>query len=372
MKILIKVSRILTGIVFVFSGFVKAVDPVGFQIKLGDYFEAMSLDFLMPVALVLAVLLIIAELVVGLTLFFNIFPKLSAWVALAFMLFFTPLTLWLAVANPVTDCGCFGDAIKLTNWQTFGKNVIILFFVLVIIFYRKKLISTLSFKKSIILTAIFTLFALIFQIRNINCLPIIDFRPFKIGVNIKEATIIPEGAKKDVYQTVLFYKNLKTGESKKFDINNIPYEDTLTWEYDTTFTDLVSKGYEPPIHDFFLTNLNGEDQTNKILNNSGTTYILILHNFEKGVKKLDDNITKLAKQAKENDISFYCFTSSNTNEIKKYNSLLPENIEICTGDYKMLKTFIRVNPSFVIIENAVIKDKMPYYKIKNIIKEFNK
>jgi len=372
MKLLLTISRILTGLVFTFSGFVKAVDPVGTQIKFGDYFEAMGLDFLIPATLIFSIILNAAELVVGIALLINLLPKISSWGALAFMVLFTPLTLWLAVANPVTDCGCFGDAIKLTNWETFGKNVILLILALTLFLNREKLTSRYSIKKSRIQLIIIIIAVLSFQFTNLTSLPLIDFRPFKKGVNIREATLIPKDAKKDIYETALFYKNLKTGEKKKFNMDNIPYEDTLTWEYDTTITELISKGYEPPIHDFFLTDLNGNDRTELILSNIKTSYILILHNFAEGVKKIDISIEEIAQYAKDNKINFFCFTSSGNKEIIKYKDFLPANIIVCTGDYKMLKTFARTNPSFVILKNAVIKEKVAFKKAKKIYKNKTK
>ncbi|MCF6366901.1 MAG: DoxX family protein [Bacteroidales bacterium] len=363
MKTLITISRIITGVVFAFSGFVKSVDPIGTQIKFEDYFGAMGLDFLMPVALTFSILLNAAELVIGLMLIFNLFPKLTSWTALLFLIIFTPLTFWLAIANPVTDCGCFGDAIKLTNWQTFWKNVVLLAFVLLFFINRKKVTSKYSIKKASINTVIFLIAVFSFQFHNLVNLPLIDFRPFKIGVNIKEASSTPEDAEKDVYETALFYKNLQTGESKEFSIDNIPYEDTLTWEYDTTITKLISKGYEPSIHDFFLNNLSGRDLTEQILNNTETSFILILHNFEKGIKKLDNKIKDISYFAKQNNINFYCFTSSESSEIQIYKERLPKYIKICTGDYKMLKTFIRANPGFVVLKDAVIIDKQHYKNI---------
>jgi len=376
MKIIVVFSRILTGLVFVFSGFVKAIDPVGTQIKFSDYFEAMGLAFLMPYALIFSFLLNAAELTVGLMLLFNVFSKFASWAALFFLILFTPLTLWLAIANPVTDCGCFGDAVKLTNWQTFWKNVILLIFILIIFFYRKKFGTDLKSRKNLIHFSLFVLFSFVFQFYNFYNLPIIDFRPLKEGTNIKDAISYPPDAEKDVYQTEIRYKNLKTGKIKAFDINNIPYKDTLNWVYDTTMTKLIKKGYEPPVHDFFLSNLYGRDITEDILNDKKISCILIIPDLEKGIKRIKDYQRKLADIAfytDYNHFKFYCFTSSETLVIKQYKNSLPPYAQILTGDYKMLKTFIRSNPGIVILKDGIILKKYHYLNIPdvNTIKKLN-
>ncbi len=371
MKLIVLLSRIITGIVFIFSGFVKSVDPVGTQIKFGDYFGAMGLDSLMPYALLFSFLLNAAEFIIGLMLLFNIFSKLTSWSAFTFLIIFTPLTLWLAVADPVSDCGCFGDAVTLTNWQTFWKNVIFLIFVLIFLIFEKKYALRVKLKKSLIITGIIALSAFVFQFYNYYNLPIIDFRPFKVGVNIKEASEIPEDAEQDIYETILFYKNLNTGESQKFTIDNIPYEDTLNWAYDTSITKLITKGYEPPIHDFFLSDLDGFDQTEKILNNKDVSFIIVMHDLKGAVIKVKEKLYQVSEYAEKENILFWCFTSSESSEIEKYRDMIPENILICTGDYKMLKTLVRSNPGFVILKNAVILNKYHYINIP-LIKELEK
>ena len=376
MKIIVTFSRILTGLVFVFSGFVKAIDPVGTQIKFSDYFEAMGLAFLMPYALIFSFLLNAAELTVGLMLLFNVFSKFASWAGLFFLILFTPLTLWLAIANPVTDCGCFGDAVKLTNWQTFWKNVILFIFILIIFFYREKYGTDLKGKKNLILFSLFILFSFAFQFYNFYNLPIIDFRPLKEGTNIKDAISYPPDAEKDVYETDILYKNLNTGKSKAFDINSIPYQDTLNWVYDTTMTKLIKKGYEPPVHDFFLSNLNGRDITEDILNDKRISCILIIPDLEKGIKRIKNYKQKLADIAFYTDYNhykFYCFTSSETRVINQYKNSLPPYVQILTGDYKMLKTFIRSNPGFVILKDGIILKKYHYLNIPdvNTIKKLN-
>ncbi|PID87839.1 MAG: DoxX family protein [Bacteroidia bacterium] len=363
MKIIIKICRIIIGLLFAFSGFVKAVDPVGTQIKFEDYFHAMGLDFLAPYALFFSFLMNAAELSIGIMLIFNIFPKRNTQAAFLLMLLFTPLTLWLAVAEPVSDCGCFGDAVKLTNWQTFGKNVIFLSIIILLLIFRKLNTSRTSLKTSIFAGAIIIFSAFIFQTYNYLNLPVIDFRPFKTGTDIEAASSIPEGAKTDEYKTVLYYKNLKTGEKQKFDIENIPYEDTLTWAYDTTITELISKGYEPPIHDFVLNNLSGEDLTQEILKPKGTKFILIMRKLDDAYADLGEKTKEISDFCAEKDIPLYGFTASDSETIRRTQNALPGNLILCTGDKKMLKTMIRSNAGLIILKDAVLTHKFHHRNI---------
>jgi hypothetical protein len=207
-----------------------------------------------------------------------------------------------------------------------------------------------------------------FEFYNYYNLPVIDFLPFKKGVNILEGSKIPADAEPDVYQTDIYYRNLITGESKAFTIENIPYQDTLNWAYDTTVTELIKKGYEPPIQDFFLTSIQGEDITDSILGYNGYTYIIVIHELDKGYKRVDKKLSELAGYTLKNQIPFYCFTSSGSKVIEEYSDKIPENIIICTGDYKMLKSMIRSNPGFVVIKDAVIINKYHYFNIPKISK----
>ena len=366
MKIIVVISRVITGIVFTFSGFVKSVDPVGTQIKFGDYFDAMGLEFLSSYALIFSFLLNAAELIIGLMLLFNLFNKLSSWSALIFLVIFTPLTLWLAIANPVTDCGCFGDAVTLTNWQTFWKNIIFLIFVIIFLQYGKKYRTIINLKKSLFIISIITFSAFAFQFYNYYNIPVIDFRPFNEGVNLKEASTIPEDAEQDIYETVLYYKNLNTGKSKAFSIDNIPYEDTLTWAYDTTITELIFKGYEPPIHDFFLTEFNNDDITEDILNVKELSLIFVMHKITEAYDRVKEELNELAKFAEIYNLKIYCFTSSETSDIENIINDFPKNVVICTGDYKMLKTMVRSDPGFVILKDAVLLKKYHYRNIPEI------
>lgn len=249
MKFLRNFSRIITGIIFIFSGFVKVIDPLGSAYKFTDYFTALSLDFLIQGALVFAIIMSVAELIIGIALLFNLVPKLASWGLLLFMGFFTPLTLWLAAANPVSDCGCFGDALILTNWQTFYKNLIILAFTIIVFISRKKFkpLYNSFFQWSLgVGFVIVSTFLAIYCIRN---LPVIDFRPYHIGANIPEGMLIPQDQKanKDIYESTFIYE--KDGKQQEFTPDKLP--DT-TWKFIDAKHVLLKEGYKPPIHDFTI------------------------------------------------------------------------------------------------------------------------
>ncbi|MDY0142189.1 MAG: DoxX family protein [Bacteroidales bacterium] len=249
MKLLRNFSRTFVGIVFIYSGFVKVVDPLGTAYKFGDYFIAMHLEFLNSLSLTMSILLSVAELLIGIVLLFNLLPKISSWAVLLFMGLFTPLTLWLAVANPVADCGCFGDALILTNWQTFFKNIIILVFVIIIFMQRKKfkpLYNQLWQWSLSVIMGVATFGLTFYCLVN---LPVIDFRPYHIGANIQEGMLIPDEEKHnvDIYESVFIYE--KDGKKEEFLTENLP---DSTWTFIDADHRLVTEGYHPPIHDFTI------------------------------------------------------------------------------------------------------------------------
>jgi len=249
MKLLRNFSRIFVGIVFIYSGFVKVIDPLGSAYKFGDYFIALNLEFLNSMALTMSILLSVAELLIGIALLFNLLPKIASWAVLLFMALFTPLTLWLAAANPVADCGCFGDALILTNWQTFFKNIIILVFVVIIFLQRKKFKPLYGqfWQWAVGVVMVGASFWLAFYCL-IN-LPIIDFRAYHIGANIQEGMLIPDEEKDnvDVYESVFVYE--KDGKQKEFLTENLP---DSTWTFIDADHKLVTEGYHAPIHDFTI------------------------------------------------------------------------------------------------------------------------
>lgn len=359
-RILVVLCRILLGIVFTFSGFVKSVDPQGFAYKLQDYFTAFGLASLHPTAYVLAVLLVSLEFYVGLLLLFGELRKFATVMITLFMIFFTPLTLYLAIANPVSDCGCFGDAIKLTNWQTFWKNVPLL---LASIFLLLELRSTSSskpscFKCKIIRNSLFpillALFALFPSFWATVDLPMIDFRPYRIGANLQEGMVIPEGAPQDEYQTEFVYE--KDGVQKKFTEFDYPWDDS-TWHYVSSENILVQRGYEPPIHDFALETMTGENKVRDLLATDSVLRLLVVTPFLETLN--DDDISQLNTLQSQIEASgmqlFHGTAASQDLQEDLYKRGLQTTLY--TTNERTLKTIVRASTGVVLIRNAVVLNK---------------
>lgn len=359
MKILKIISRIIVGVVFIFSGFVKAVDPLGTVYKFGDYLNAFNLSFLTPLCLLFAIGLCTLEFLGGISVLFNIKPKIGIWTVTLLMAVFTPLTFVLALTNPVSDCGCFGDAIHLTNWQTFFKNVVLAVPTAFLFIKRNEQDSNLKSKSEWTIIVASTLLFLIFIFYNLRYLPIIDFLPYKVGTYIPEKMIVPEGMPVDQYETTFIYE--KEGKQEEFTLENYPANDT-TWKFVDARTKLVSKGYEPPIHDLTFTNENGEDKTDRILASQNYTMFMISKKLgEVKAEKIREGLS-FGEELKNLGIDFYLLTSSSSGEVHDY--IMPkiftgipvfeEKDDFYLVDEITLKTMVRSNPGFMLIKEGTI------------------
>ena len=357
MKFLLNICRIRIGLVFIFSGFVKGIDPLGSDYKFTDYFNAFGMSWMNFSALFFSFLLSMAEFIIGICLFLNIKTKLASWGALLFMAVFTPLTLILAIKNPVTDCGCFGDALVLTNWETFFKNIILLVMVLLVFFNRNRFKSIFNvLEQSVILTGSI-IFMFCIEMYSYRHLPILDFRPYAVGANITEGMTIPEGAPHDEYSTTLKYKNKNTGEIKEFDESNFPWQDTLNWEFHSSSQKLLKEGYKAPIHDFVIEHPEYGDITEEVLNDDDYTFLVVSYKLSKASAEAQDKLNKLAAYASENGYRFYGLTASNADEITDFVHKYNVNYSFCATDEIQLKTVIRSNPGLVLLKKGTIIDK---------------
>ncbi len=351
------VCRILIGLIFIFSGFVKGVDPLGTTYKLIDYFTAFQIDFLNSLALTFSVLLNMSEFILGIALVFGVFTNFFSWIALVYMLLFTPLTLVLAIYNPVTDCGCFGDAIVMTNWQTFYKNIVITAILVPLFIWRKKIPASFHSNKQWIVLAVSALCFVFLSAYTYRHLPIVDFRPYKVGTYIPDGMKIPEGTPVDSFSYVFVYR--KGEVLNEFSLENIPAEDTA-WKWVETKTEMIRTGYHPPIHDFSFSNLQGENITDSILYDTSYTFLAISYKMDKASKTGLQKLKSVYEQSKEKNFKFYFATASTAEQITEFRDALSLPFAFYTADDIMLKTVVRSNPGLVLIKNGNIIDKWHY------------
>jgi uncharacterized membrane protein YphA (DoxX/SURF4 family) len=352
------ISRILLGLTFLFSGFVKGIDPWGSAYKFTDYFNAFQMPWLTSLAFALGILLAATEFFLGLAMVFNFFIRITSWFILAFMIFFTGLTFVLALTNPVTDCGCFGDALVITNWQTFYKNIVLLALAIFVFKQRNNFRSKNGPLLSIAMTGMTMVVYFYLVTYSYNHLPIIDFSPYKVGVNIPDAMKIPEGAPKDIYENNLIYKNLKTGEEKEFTEANYPWQDTLNWKFvKMSEQKLVQKGYKPPIHDFRIETPEGEDIKDFFLYDEKSTFIVIAHNLQKSNKEGMAKMAALAIEAKHKGYHFIGLTASSPDSFEAFKNETGAQFDFFNTDEITLKTIIRSNPGLILIKKGTILAK---------------
>jgi uncharacterized membrane protein YphA (DoxX/SURF4 family) len=350
MKILRLSARILIGLVFIFSGTVKAIDPLGSAYKFHDYFQAFNMGFLNELSLFLSVLLCTTEFIAGFSVLTGLWHKAGTWLAFLLMIIFTPLTLILAITNPVSDCGCFGDAIHLSNWQTFGKNIILLAAAIILIYGLKTGKHNSRPKSGPAAIAFAAGLFILFAFYNLRYLPLIDFLPYKTGVRIADGMTVPEGAPADVYKTSFIYE--KDDIRKEFTLSDYPANDT-SWKFVDQKSVLIKKGYTPPIHDFSIIRLDGEDLTQKILADTGYSVLMISKKLsEAGIKKLSEGF-EFGRFCVGNGISYYVLTASGTDDAKKFDT----GLNFCTADETTLKTMIRANPGYILLHNGIIIGK---------------
>lgn len=354
MKLLKNISLWVVGLTFAFSGFVKAIDPIGGAIKFTDYFNAFHLNALEGIALPLAVLLATAEFMIGILLLMRIWVKQLALPTLLLMSFFTILTLVLAIFNPVTDCGCFGDAIKLTNWQTFGKNMIVLPFSILIFIQRKDFINPIKRWSLAALVAASVLIILWVSYQGLAHQPLIDFRPYKIGTNIPEAMSVPEGAQAPEYLTTFILE--KEGVRKEFGISDYPYTDT-TWVFVESINKQIKAGYEPPIQNFALQSATEGNFTERLLAMQKPVFLMIAPKLEKADLSNLDAMVKLYLLCRKYDYGFYCVTSSLPDQILEFDIRSNVGFDYLLADETMLKTITRNNPGLLLLQNGTILGK---------------
>lgn len=368
-KIFSEISRLIVGFVFFFSGFVKAVDPLGFTYKIQDYLVAFNMSVLFPLAKPAAILMVVLELLIGLFLLLGIYRKLFSVLAALFMTVFLPLTLWIALKNPVEDCGCFGDALIISNWATFYKNIVLSICAFYLLKGYRHITPLFLSKTSNIAALYIILFAVSFSIYNTIRLPVFDFRPFKIGADIAEQMVIdPE--KGDVTENVFIYS--KDGVEKEFTEDDYPWDDS-TWTYVDMETRTIIEGEKPKIEDFHLTlyaydeeqeaYYPEEDITEQVLEESGYTFLMVSPFLNEMVSSFAERFYQASVSAKENDVSFYLLTSSSDKEIKEWCESFGYDFDFVMADERVLMTMIRTNPGLILLNDGKVVNKWDGYSL---------
>lgn len=360
-KLTVNLGRLIVAVTFIFSGYVKAIDPLGTQYKITDYLQPLGLSGIVPdwMTLTASVALSTVEFSIGIFLLFAIRRRLTTKISLLFMVVMTLITTWIAIANPVKDCGCFGDAIKLTNFETLGKNIILLAISILLWRFPLQMVRFISKPTQWIVINYTILFSVALSTWSLWSLPLFDFRPYHIGANIEKGMEIPEGAKQPQFETTFILE--KNGEQKEFTIDNYP---DSTWKFIDSKTIQTEEGYVSPIHDFSIEDTkNGEDITQEVLHDKGYSFLLISPNLAMADDSNFGTIDQIYEYAEDHGYRFICLTASTEKEIAKWQNITGAEYPFYTTDATTLKTMIRSNPGLMLLHNGTIIQKWSHNEL---------
>ncbi len=367
-KNLVLFCRIAVGLLFIFSGLIKANDPLGFSYKLVEYFEVFHITFLNGLALALAIFLCALEMLFGFALLIGARGKQVAWGLLLLIIFFTFLTFYSAAFKVVQSCGCFGDAIPLTPWQSFLKDLVLLLLI-VYLFLNRNLIQPLFGKKTengmLLLAA---LFSFGFGIYTYNFLPVIDFLPYKVGANLLEEMKVPVNAIPDEYEITYNLKNKKTGAKRS--MNNKDYLKSGIWKDNTweivgePTSVLIKKGFEAKIKDLNISDAQGNDYTKELLNNPFYNLLVVAYNLDETNSDAINKINALSLNLTQNfNVRTVLLTSNSARDAEAFSKKHKLFMEIFYADGVPLKTIVRANPGVLLMKNGTVIGKWHYHNL---------
>lgn len=359
--------RIFTGLLFIFSGFIKANDPTGFGYKLQEYFEVFHLTAFNEYATAIAVVICGFEILLGALLLLGVYANTVAWGLLLLILFFTFLTFYSAFFEVVTSCGCFGDAIPLTPWQSFSKDLVLLALILIIFFNRKQLRSIIKGSgNQFVATVITAIISLGIGIYTVNYLPFIDFLPYKVGNNLPSLMVLPEGKQGDLFEQIYTMKNKKTGETKK--VNDKVYMADKLWEDESweiigePESKLVKKGYDIPIPDLLITDADGADHTQEIIANPYYNLVIVAKDLSSAnidaIQKINQTAIQLTKDY--NGLRVVLLTASASKDAQYLSDKMQLIAEIFYADLIPLKSMVRANPGVLLLKGGNVVGKWHY------------
>ena len=341
---------------FIISGLIKLNDPMGFSFKLEEYFSPSVLDltFLTPLALGISIFVVIVEVILGVLLLIGFKPKFTVWSLLLMIVFFTFLTFYSAYFNKVTDCGCFGDAIKLTPWESFTKDVILLVFILILFFGRKYITPLFNAKTNWIVGGVALVACMLFANHVLAHLPSVDFRPYKIGANIQEGMSVPEGAPQPIYEYAWRFK--VNGEEQIY-VTEGDYP-TVDGEFIDVETTQIQAGYEPPIHDFTIEQ-EGQDYASELLEEDKLVMV-IAYDMAKSNLEAFEEVAEVTSEAKQKGYKVIGMSASSSDMAKRIIDTYGLDFEFYFTDETTLKTIVRSNPAILVLSKGTIQQKVHY------------
>lgn len=334
-----------------FSGFVKGVDPIGTQYRIADYFIAYHMNWAVPTSLYLSMFLNMFEFSLGVLVLFNVRPRVVSWLVMLMMVFFTFTTFYDALYNPVPDCGCFGDAIKLTNWQTFWKNIIIMVPVIILFYYKKIIRPTFTNKGEAIVTFTVIILFIGFEIYNYRHLPVVDFSKWKVGTRLAAENPQP-------LKFFVTYKNKETAEEKEFLSPNYPYNDSV-WMTRWVFKSQRVVDPNPPSVAISIEDRNRNNVTDNIIRNPNYQFIVVAYDLTLANEEVFQKLNQLSRQCFADGYSLVVITSTLYDQIDRFkkDQSLDENMEFYYADDTSLQGIIRANPGLLLIKNAKVLAK---------------
>lgn len=355
MKYTLWLIRIVVGVLFIFSGLIKANDPLGLSYKMDEFFEVWGMHWAMSYSLAMSVLMIAFEIIAGVAVLLGYAYRVFSFLLLALIAFFTFLTAYVLFSGKIKECGCFGDCVKISNEETFWKDVILLVLGIVLVIFRDRIQPVFGNKTGTSLMVIVAVFAFGFQWYRLMHLPYYDCLPYKTGVNIIEDRKIPPGAIPDQYESIMIYK--KDGVEKEFTMENYPWQDT-TWVFVDRKDKLIKKGNaEPKIKDFIITDYDGNDYTESILNTPGNSFFLFVRDSKEFPPKNMDKLKALMEACQANGTPFYILCSDNKDQAFAMRDKYDLRGEMVVLDRTVSKTAMRTDGGLMLIEQGVIKNK---------------
>lgn len=362
MKILVSFSRIFVGLLFIFSGFIKLNDPLGFSYKLQEYFspDVLNIPFLEPYALIISVFVVVLEVVLGVFLLIGYKPKFTVWSLLGLIVFFTFLTFYAAYFEKVKDCGCFGDFLKLDPWESFGKDLILLVFILILFFGVKYIKPVFSKLPTTVLALLGFILSLWFGYHVLMHLPAIDFRAYAVGKNIHEGMIIPKDAPKPIQE--YSWKFNVNGEEKVIKTNgNYP---SVEGEFVSVETEVIQEGYTPPVVDFSIES-EDEDLTTHFLEQDNLV-VVVSYSLEKIERDGALKLKALQDEARKNNYQIIGLTASGDEAKQRINEAYNLDFEWYLCDEKALKTVVRSNPGILELDKALVQQKVHWNDLDDL------